>query len=123
MRRAETATPTWADYRAEFPIFESTTYLNTCSLAPLSRRVAAAVGEYLRLWQQFGASAWSGPWWEEIATLRRRAAQVIGADASEVALFPHVTAALVAVASAVDFRTRPRAVCSELEFPTTRYLW
>src|SRR4030067_719599 len=40
MRRAETATPTWADYRAEFPIFESTTYLNTCSLAPLSRRVA-----------------------------------------------------------------------------------
>src|SRR3972149_3608982 len=93
MRRAETATPTWADYRAEFPIFESTTYLNTCSLAPLSRRVAAAVGEYLRLWQQFGASAWSGPWWEEIATLRRRAAQVIGADASEVALFPHVTTA------------------------------
>src|SRR3989304_4942155 len=63
MRRAETATLTWADYRAEFPIFESTTYLNTCSLAPLSRRVAAAVGEYLRLWQQFGASAWSGPWW------------------------------------------------------------
>ena len=38
MRRAETATPTWADYRAEFPIFETTTYLNTCSLAPLSRR-------------------------------------------------------------------------------------
>src|SRR3990172_10644420 len=107
MRRTETATPTWDLSRAEFPIFESTTYLNTCSLAPLSRRVAAAVGEYLRLWQQFGASAWSGPWWEEIATLRRRAAQVIGADASEVALFPHVTAALVAVASAVDFRTRP----------------
>ena len=123
MRRAETATLTWADYRAEFPIFESTTYLNTCSLAPLSRRVAAAVGEYLRLWQQFGASAWYGPWWEEIATLRRRVAQVIGADPSEVALFPHVTAALVAAASAVDFRTRPRVVCSELEFPTTRYLW
>src|SRR3989304_3747353 len=123
MRRAETATLTWADYRAEFPIFESTTYLNTCSLAPLSRRVAAAVGEYLRLWQQFGASAWYGPWWEEIATLRRRVAQVIGADPSEVALFPHVTAAIVAAASAVDFRTRPRVVCSELEFPTTRYLW
>src|SRR3990170_4987892 len=105
MRRAETATLTWADYRAEFPIFESTAYLNTCSLAPLSRRVAAAVGEYLRLWQQFGASAWYGPWWEEIATLRRRVAQVIGAD------------------PAVDFRTRPRVVCSELEFPTTRYLW
>src|SRR3972149_7638271 len=96
MPRAAPAPPPWAPSRAEFPIFETTTYLNTCSLAPLSRRVAAAVGEYLRLWGQFGASAWYGPWWGEIATRRRRAAQVIGADASEAALFPHVTAALVA---------------------------
>src|SRR3989304_1740681 len=44
MRRAETATLTWADYRAEFPIFESTTYLNTCSLAPLSRPAPAGGG-------------------------------------------------------------------------------
>src|SRR3970282_644355 len=55
MRRAETATPTWADYRAEFPIFETTTYLNTCSLAPLSRPVPAAAGAYLPPWQQFVA--------------------------------------------------------------------
>src|SRR3990172_3805889 len=108
MRRAETATLTWADYRAEFPIFESTAYLNTCSLAPLSRR---------------GPSAGWGRWGEEIAPRRRRVAQVIGADPSEVALFPHVTAALVAAASAVDFRTRPRVVCSGVGFPPTRYLW
>ncbi len=104
-------------------MFETATYLNTCSLAPLSRRVAGAVEEFLRLWQHHGAAAWHGPWWEEIATLRRRVAEVIGADPSEVALFPHVTAALVAAASAVDFHIRPRVVFSELEFPTTRYLW
>ena len=123
MRRAATTTSAWADYRTEFPICETTAYLNTCSLAPLSRRVAAAVHAYLALWQQSGAVAWYGPWWEEIAALRRRVAQVIGADPSEVALFPHVTAALHAAASALDYRARPRVVLSSLEFPTTRYLW
>lgn len=123
MRAADVTPQTWAGYRADFPIFEAATYLNTCSLAPLSRRVAAAVQRYLDLWQQHGAAAWYGPWWEEIATLRRRVAQVIGADVDEVALFPNVTAALTAAASAVDFRGRRRVVYSALEFPTTRYLW
>ncbi len=123
MRHAEMATPVWAGYRAEFPILERAAYLNTVSLAPLSRRVAAAVHEALEHWQRLGSAAWSGPWWEELSTLRQRVAQVISADPSEVALFPNVTAALIAAASAVDFRARPRVVHSPLEFPTARYLW
>lgn len=123
MRRAETVTPAWTSYRDEFPIFGSAVYLNTCSLAPLARRVEEAVQEYLRLWHAAGASAWYGPWWQEIATLRERVARIIGAKSGEVALFPSVTAALSAAASALDYRARPRVVLSELEFPTTRYQW
>ena len=123
MRSTETTTLTWAAYRAEFSIFEETTYLNTCSLAPLCQRVAEATQEYLNLWQRAGAAAWYGPWWEEIARLRERVARVLGAEPGEVALFPSVTAALSAVASAIDYRTRPRVVMSALEFPTTRYQW
>jgi len=121
--RPETAAPSWTSYRAEFPIFETATYLNTCSLAPLARPVAEAVAEYLRLWHHQGAAAWYGPWWQEIATLRQRIARVIGAAPEEVALFPNVTSALIAAASALDFRARSRVVISALEFPTTRYLW
>ncbi len=33
----------WDAYRAEFPTFERTTYLNTCSLGALSRRSRAAL--------------------------------------------------------------------------------
>ena len=123
MRSPETTNLTWAAYRAEFPILEETAYLNTCSLAPLGRRVAEATQEYLSLWQRAGAAAWYGSWWEEIATLRERVARVLGAEAGEVALFPSVTAALAAVASAIDYRARPRVVMSALEFPTTRYQW
>jgi selenocysteine lyase/cysteine desulfurase len=121
--RDGTALRTWAEYRGEFPIFETATYLSTCSLAPLARRVEAAVHDYLRLWHAVGSSAWYGPWWEEIATLRARVARVVGATTDEVALFPSITAALSAVASALDYRARPRVVMSALEFPTTRYQW
>ena len=122
-RHTETAALSWADYRREFPIFETATYLNTCSLAPLARRVAGAVEQFLSLWHRHGAAAWYGPWWEEIATLRGRIARAIGAAPEEVALFPNVTGALLAAASALDVRARPRVVLSALEFPTTRYLW
>lgn len=121
--RDDTALRTWADYRGEFPIFGTATYLNTCSLAPLARSVEAALHEYLRLWHAAGASAWSGPWWEEIAALRARVARMIGAASDEVGLFPSITAALSAVASALDYRARPRVVMTALEFPTTRYQW
>jgi selenocysteine lyase/cysteine desulfurase len=121
--RDDTALRTWAEYRGEFPIFETATYLNTCSLAPLARSVEAALHEYLRLWHVAGASAWYGPWWEEIAALRARFARVIGAASDEVALFPSITAALSAVASALDYGARPRVVMTGLEFPTTRYQW
>jgi len=114
---------TWAEYRGEFPILETATYLNTCSLAPLSVSVEEALHDYLRIWHTSGAAAWYGPWWEEITTLRARVARIIGAIPGEVALFPSITAALSAVGSALDYGARPRVVMTELEFPTTRYQW
>ncbi len=118
-----TAEPDWAVHRAAFPIFRSSIYFNSCSLGALANRVEAAVGRYLALWHENGASAWYGPWWETVTTLRARCAQVVGADPDEIALFPSITTALTAVASAFDYRQRPRVVMSRLEFPTTVYQW
>jgi len=47
-----------ARYRAEFPIFERCTYLNSCSLGALGRRSRARVNDHLDLWDTRGASAW-----------------------------------------------------------------
>ncbi|MDR7417558.1 MAG: aminotransferase class V-fold PLP-dependent enzyme [Armatimonadota bacterium] len=110
-------------YRAEFPIFATSLYLNTCSLCALSTRVEAAVGRFVSLWHEHGASAWYGPWWETIGRVRARCASVIGAEPDEIALFPSITAALTAVASAFRYRERPGVVMSTLDFPTATYQW
>jgi len=113
----------WSAQRDAFPIFRRAIYFNTCSLGALSTRVETAVSRFLALWHQHGASAWYGPWWETMGALRARCAEAVGADPDEIALFPSITAALTAVASAFDYRHRPRVVMSRLDFPTTVYQW
>lgn len=113
----------WDRYRSEFPIFQSKTYFNSCSLGALSTRVATAVRQFTDLWEANGAAAWYGPWLAEIERLRARVASLIGAFPDEIALFPSITAALSAVASAFDGVRRPKVVLSDMEFPTTVYQW
>src|SRR2546430_150751 len=52
----------WSVWRDEFPTFRTTTYLNTCSLAPLAVRVRAAHERFLDEWEALGASAWYELW-------------------------------------------------------------
>src|SRR5438445_465578 len=104
----------WERYRAEFPIFRQRTYFNTCSLGALSTRVEAAVRQFTALWGASGAAAWYGPWSGEIEHLREEFAALIGAWPDEIAIFPSVTTALTAVASAYDYRERPRVVITDV---------
>lgn len=112
-----------AAYRGEFPIFERCTYLNSCSLGALSRRSRARVNEYLDLWDARGASAWYDTWWAALEELRTRYGRVIGAPAGTIALHPNVSSALGVVASALDYRVRPRVIVTSLDFPTIGYQW
>ena len=120
---ASASTRGWEAYREEFPVFQETTYLNSCSLGALGTRVRRAVGRCLDLWNAMGASAWYGPWWEELDLLRGSFATLIGSSRDEVALFPSITAAISAVASCFDYRARPRVVIADIDFPTVAYQW
>jgi len=113
----------WSAWRDEFPTFRTTTYLNTCSLAPLAARVRAAQEQFLDQWEALGASAWYELWVGALEALRGKVARVLGARSEEVALAPSVSVALSAVASALDYAERPRIVLSDLEFPTLSYQW
>ena len=113
----------WTAWRDEFPIFQSTRYLNTCSLGALSRRVRAAQSRFLDEWEQHGATAWYSTWMGELDGLRARFARVIGADKEEVGLAPSVSVALSSVASSLDYAARPQVVFSDLDFPTVAYQW
>src|SRR5438132_5489366 len=90
-------------YRAEFPILQSKTFMNTCSLGALSQRSIAGVQEFLQLWAERGASAWYGMWVTKLAELRAAYGRVIGAPAEQVALMPSISVAISSVECGLDF--------------------
>jgi kynureninase len=110
-------------WRDEFPILQTRTYLNSCSLGALSRRSMGYLGEYQALWNTMGASAWYELWIGRLGQLRGRVAEVWNAAPEEVALSPSVSAALSSIASAIDHTKRNRVVIADLDFPTLAYQW
>jgi kynureninase len=110
-------------WRDEFPILQTCTYLNSCSLGPLSRRSMGYLGEFQGLWNTMGASAWYELWLGRLGQLRGRVAELWNAGVDEVALMPSVSAALSAVSTAVDYSRRNKVVVAELDFPTQIYQW
>jgi len=108
-------------YRPEFPIFQSATYLNSCSLGALSTRSRSALTEFADLWDRWGASAWYEYWLAAAQDVRSAFARLVGADESETALAPSISAALATVTSALPFDRRNRVVTTELDFPTVVY--
>lgn len=110
-------------YRAEFPTFRHTRYLNSCSLGALSTRTRVAMAEYLDLWERRGAAAWYDAWLPAVERLRQGYARVVGAEPQSLSIHSSVSSALSVVGSALDYDTRPRIVTTDLDFPTVAYQW
>ncbi|MEA2575147.1 MAG: hypothetical protein QOH93_2445 [Chloroflexia bacterium] len=105
-------------YRDEFPILSKKTFLNTCSLGALSKRSRANVGEFLDLWDEYGASAWYGMWVSKLAELRQAYGRTINAAPERIALMPSISVAVAGVSSGLDFSKRKKVVMADLDFPT-----
>jgi selenocysteine lyase/cysteine desulfurase len=104
-------------FRGRFPIFEHTTYANSCSQGALSVDVRRAYEEYLAGWDAHGAE-WEH-WVERAETARAAFARLVGADPDEVAVTSSVSQAVSALVSALPLdQGRNRIVISEFEFPT-----
>jgi kynureninase len=112
-----------AAIRAEFPILERATYLNSCSLGALSRRSEGYLAEFTERWHEMGAAAWYRHWLGRVEDLRGRVAGFLGTTPREVALLPSTSTALAVVTESVKAEGRNRVVCTELDFPTLAYQW
>ena len=77
-------------YRDEFPILGRKTYLNSCSLGALSKRSMENMAQFMEMWNEWGAHAWYEIWMGEIAKVRQKFADIIGAQVHEVAIAPNV---------------------------------
>jgi selenocysteine lyase/cysteine desulfurase len=106
-----------AAIRGEFPIFETATYLNSCSQGALSRRVRDAVEGWLAGWDENGAE-WDF-WVERNEAFRSTIAALLHAGADDVAVTTSVSQGVSALVSALPLdRGRNRIVISAYEFPT-----
>ena len=106
-----------AAIRDEFPIFETATYLNSCSQGALAHRVRAAVEGWLAGWDENGAE-WDF-WVERNETFRGAIASLLHASSDDVAVTTSVSQGVSGLVSALDLAgDRNRIVISEYEFPT-----
>ena len=106
-----------AAVRDEFPIFETATYLNSCSQGALSHTVRAAVDEWLSGWDANGAE-WEF-WVDRNEAFRSAVAGLLHAEADDVAVTTSVSQGVSALVSALPLDgERNRIVISEYEFPT-----
>jgi selenocysteine lyase/cysteine desulfurase len=105
------------EYRHRFPIFEHTTYINSCSAGALADTVKKSYDTYLSTMELEG-SAWSA-WVERQEIVRVLLARLLNVSASEIAVTTSATAGINAVISTLNFgKGRNKIVTTEHEFPT-----
>jgi kynureninase len=106
---------------SEFPLLDRVTYLNACSLGPMTRAARRALEEYAEAWDSQGTPAWFTTFMPRLERLRKRLAELLAAPPGSVALAPSVSVALTTCCSAL-LRAAPagrrRVVLGELDFPT-----
>ena len=113
----DAATRLGAAIRGEFPIFETATYLNSCSQGALSHRVREAVEGWLAGWDENGAE-WDF-WVERNEAFRSAIARLLHAGTDDVAVTTSVSQGVSGLVSALPLDgERNRIVISEYEFPT-----
>lgn len=115
--------PELVAYRAEFPILQKKTYLNSCSLGALSLRSIRGMETFMEMWNEWGAHAWYEIWLGEIGNVREKFASLIGAQLHEVAIAPNVSTALSSIATGLDYSKRNKVLLADMDFPTLAYQW
>ena len=112
------------EFRKEFPILETSTYLVSNSLGAMPRSVADRLAEYARDWSTLGVRAWAKGWWEKPVTVGDEIAPLLNAPPGTVAMHPNVTIAQSTIVSSLDFSGgRDTIVMTELDFPSVRYAY
>ena len=109
-------------YRSLFPVTQSSIYMNHAAVAPVSRRVRDAMAALLEDVYQSGAEHWQR-WTETYKSLRRSLAQLLNAEAGEIAITKNTSEGISTFANGLDWQPGDEVVSIEGEFPANFYPW
>jgi cysteine desulfurase/selenocysteine lyase len=112
-----------ANARAHFPALERWTYMDVAARGILSREVRAALDAHLDDRMMNGATN-KDDFFALVERARARFAQLIGADADEIAFTKNISEGLNIIATAIHWHRGENVVlCPELEHPNNVYAW
>lgn len=111
------------DVGTQFPIKRERVYFNNASIGAGSYRVTKAITDFLADVQNHGRRNY--PNWCQYAddTAKSRAAQLIGADPSEIAWVPNTTQGIGIVANGLDWKAGDNVITADIEYPSNVYPW
>ena len=110
------------DWRGEFPVTETYIYMNHAGVAPLSRRVQDAMAGFIED-ATFHGAVHADDWAETAEVCRLAAAQLINADATEIAFMKNTTQGILIAANGIDWQAGDNVVTTAVEFPANVYPW
>jgi len=111
-------------FRSEFPILETTTYMISNSLGAMPRGVYDSVQAYCDTWATRGVRAWEETWWEMAREVGDAIGVLMNAEPGSVSLHLNVTSCQAVIASCFDFSgKRNKVVYSDMNFPSIMYFW
>jgi kynureninase len=112
------------NWRKEFPILETTTYMISNSLGAMPRAVKDSLAAYADKWATRGVRAWEEGWWEMAVALGDKLAPILGVEPGTISLHENVTLTHAIIASCYDFSgPRRKVVITDKHFPSVQYFW
>ncbi|HVT43138.1 MAG TPA: aminotransferase class V-fold PLP-dependent enzyme [Thermoanaerobaculia bacterium] len=108
--------------RSEFPVTERLIYLNHAAVGPLPRSTSEAMQAHAVDQRDFGALHWRA-WMAAHDGFRDRAARLINASKSEIAILKNTSEGLSFVAEGFRWRDGDNVVTTDMEFPSNYTPW
>ncbi len=111
-------------WREEFPILETCTYLISNSLGAMPRGVYDSLTHFADTWAAHGVSAWGLAWWDLNSKVGDKIAPLMGAPADTVLVHQNASIANSILFSAMDFDDpkRDKVVITDMDFPSDVYV-
>jgi len=110
----------WSDIRKQFPVTESSVYLNTAAAGPLSRATAEAASQYYWQMMQDGDIHWD-EWLAKREEVRKLVAQFINAEPEEIGFTTNTSSGMNLIVDTLE--NHGEVVSCDLEFPVSTIPW
>jgi len=108
--------------RKAMPITKNWAYFDHAAVAPISGPAAEVLRNWLAEASEQGDTQWLD-WSRQLSETRSAAAELVGAEADEIALVPNTTAGINLVAEGLDWQSGDNVVTLDDEFPANIYPW